>query len=94
MTREEARRKYDTRWWLTATPENIVGFQLFEPALCMDFAAFMEALDKVLGRTVMVQELTRPDLLQKEFRKEKPQPTLEETLAWSAQDKRVLILRK
>lgn len=68
MTKEEAIAKAETHWWLTSTPEEIVGFQLFEEKLCMPFPEFHAAIENVLGRPVWTHEFADCKALQDELR--------------------------
>lgn len=67
MTKEEALAKADTRWWESATNEEIVRFQLYERRLCMPFGRFHEAIEAVLGRPVFTHEFAMWDALQAEY---------------------------
>lgn len=67
MNKAEALVKFATKWWETATPDEIVRFQLYEPRLCMPFAAFHAAVEKVLGRPVWTHEFADADRLRVEF---------------------------
>jgi hypothetical protein len=81
MTREEAMALAETRWWESATDEQIVALQLYEDRLCMDFGVFHEAVERVLGRPVFTDEFAQPDRLQAEFEGKRERPTFEEILA-------------
>lgn len=79
ITREQALIKWNTEWWLTATPEEIVKFQLFTDRLCMPFDKFHEAVEKCLDRPVWTHEFGRDvDGLRKEFLGERLPPTMRE----------------
>lgn len=81
MTYEQAMAKVETKWWETATPHEIVAFQLFEDRLCMPFALYQNSLETVLGRGVQTLELgVMRDELQKEFLGLREAVSLEETL--------------
>lgn len=62
MTKSDAITKAGTGWWKTATPKEIVAFQMFEPLLCMPFDDFHEAVEKVLGYPVFTHEFAFPEL--------------------------------
>ncbi len=63
------------------TDEEIVKFQLYQSRLAMKFSRFHEAIERVLGRPVFTHEFARADLLQAEYEKIRPTPTLEEILS-------------
>jgi len=67
MNREEAIARANTKWWVGKTPKEIVDFQLYEPLLCMDFAAYQKALEQVLGRGVWTHEFADIKGLQAEY---------------------------
>jgi len=52
MNAAEAVAKAKTKWWETATDEEIVRFQLYEERLCMPFGRFHEAVEACLDRPV------------------------------------------
>ena len=91
MTREQAIKLAATGWWKDRTPEDIVGFQLFEELLCMDFGDFHQAVEKALGRPVFTHEFAFADDLRKEFLKDKPAPTFEEIIGLIPKDKLLVI---
>ena len=67
MTKEEAIAKAESGWWKTATPREIVAFQLYEDRLCMPFADYQQAVETVLGRGVWTHEFAAPQYLRAEF---------------------------
>ena len=67
MTREEAVKMADSKWYELKTAEEIVKFQLYEERLCMPFSLFHKAIEEVLGRPVYTHEFARVKNLQKEF---------------------------
>lgn len=67
MTREEAVKMTDSKWYELKTAEEIVKFQLYEERLCMPFPLFHKAIEEVLGRPVYTHEFARVKNLQKEF---------------------------
>ena len=71
MTKEEAIAKADTKWWETATLEEIVAFQLFEERLCMPFGDFHGAVEKVLGRRVWTHEFGNSGQLREEYKRKR-----------------------
>lgn len=56
MTREEAVKLADSKWYETKTAEEIVDFQLYEERLCMPFPLFHKAVEEALGRPVFTHE--------------------------------------
>ena len=78
MTKQEAIALAETSWWLNATDEQIVGFQLFEPLVCVDFDTFQRALENVLGRLVEMSELAHLDRLQAALQGKVPRLTFQE----------------
>lgn len=69
FTADEARQLSELRWYESKTPQEIVGFQLFEDRLCMPFEAFHTAAELALNRQIEPDELrTRRFELQMEYR--------------------------
>lgn len=56
MTKEEAIKLYETRWWEAKTEEEIAEFQIHEPKLCCPFDVFHGAVETWLGRPVWTHE--------------------------------------
>jgi hypothetical protein len=93
MTKEEAIRFADTKWWETVSNKEIVAFQLFENKLCLPFDRYPAAIEDVLGRPVYTHEFgLNVEGLRAEFRKERGPATLEEIIALIPAEKRVLIV--
>lgn len=67
MTKQEAMDLFETKFWETQSPKEIVAFQLFEDKLCMPFGVFHEATEKCLERPVFTHEFASMDLLRDEF---------------------------
>ena len=92
INKEQALAKHASKWWLTATPEEIVRFQLFTDLLCLPFDKFHEAVEKCLGRPVWTHEFGLDlDGLQKELLGEKQAPTMEEILELIPKDKTIIV---
>jgi hypothetical protein len=91
MTRDEAIALAETKWWENATDQQIIGFQLFESKLCMDFGAYHAAVERVLGRPVFTHEFADYASLQREFLGDKPAPTMEEIVNMIPEAKRILV---
>ena len=56
MTRQEALRLVESRFWESMTPAEIAQFQLNEDRLCMPFGVFQAAVERALGRSVVTYE--------------------------------------
>ena len=56
MTREQAIEMYNSNWWLSKSPQEIVKFQMNEDLLCMPFDLFHAAVEEVLDRSVYTHE--------------------------------------
>ena len=67
MTREEAVKLAESKWYEKQTAEEIVAFQLYEERLCMPFPLFHKAAEEALGRPVFTHEFAGVEKLQKEF---------------------------
>jgi hypothetical protein len=91
LTQEQAIRFADSKEYENWTPNQIVDFQLFQKQLCMPFPVFHEALEKVLKRPVFTHEFAFADELRKEYRGDKPAPTLDEIINLIPEEKRVII---
>lgn len=63
MTKEEAIAKSNTKWWKTATQQEIAEFQLREPLLCCPFSIFHKAVEVFMGRPVFTHEFANPTAL-------------------------------
>lgn len=91
LTKEQAVKLAESGWWKDKTPEQIVRFQLFEERLCMDWAPFQMAVEKVLGRSVWTHEFARWDDLKKEYLGAKAAPTFDEILDQIPEAKRIVV---
>lgn len=78
FTKEQAIEVFDSGVWKDWSDEEIVGLQLFQDRLCIPFARFYSAVEKVLGRSVWSHEFAFRDLLIAEYTKERPMPTFED----------------
>ena len=67
MTREEAVKMAESKWYETQTAEEIVAFQLYEERLCMPFPLFHKAVEEALGRPVYTHEFAGVESLRQEF---------------------------
>ncbi len=91
MTKKQAIKLGESKWWEGLSNQDIVMFQLFEKKMCMPFGRFHEAIEAVLGRLVWTHEFARLGNLQKEFLGDKPAPTEQEIMNVIPEDKRLII---
>ena len=91
LTYEQAVALGHSRWWEHIPVEEAALFQLGEPKLCMDFAAFHEGVEKLLGRPVWTHEFADMDALKAELRGDRVAPTPEEVLAMIPVSKRIVV---
>lgn len=93
ITKEQAIKLAESKFYEMLTSDEIVKFQLFEPKLCMPFNVFHEAIEKVLDRPVYTHEFAFIDELKKEYLKEIPTPTLEQIINLIPEEKRLIIFK-
>lgn len=67
MTREDAVKMAESKWYEKKRAEEIVAFQLYEERLCMPFPLFHKAVEEALGRPVFTHEFAYAENLKKEF---------------------------
>ena len=67
MTREEAVKLAESKWYETQTAEEIVAFQLYEERRCLPFPLFHKAVEVALGRPVYTHEFAGVENLRQEF---------------------------
>jgi len=91
MTKYDAMRLYESKFWEKMTLRDRAVFQLHEEKLCMPFGVFHEAMEATLGRPIFTHEFAFPDALRKEMNGEKPAPTFDEILALIPEDKRIIV---
>lgn len=91
LTKEQALKLYNSKFWEEMTYEQIAMFQLFEERLCMPFGIFHKAIEKTLKRPVWTHELASDDI-KKEILGEKEAPTLERIMNLIPEDKRIIVL--
>lgn len=90
--KENAITLFNSGWWKTKTPQEIVRFQLFTNELAMPFSDFHGAMEACLNRGVFTHEFgVNYDGLAREFLGESPAPSLEEILNLIPADKRVIL---
>lgn len=91
MTKDEAIKLYESKFWETMTYEERAKFQLFEKLLCMPFDVFHEAIEKTLGRPVWTHEFVG-DHLKKELLGQSPAPSMEDIINMIPADKRMIVV--
>ncbi len=92
MTKEEAIKLMDTKFWETMTLKERAMFQMFERRLCMPFDVFHEAVEKTLGRPVWTHEFgLNCEGLKKELLGEAPAPTMEDIINMIPAEKRMIV---
>jgi len=95
MTRDEAISLAKTEWWKGLSDRDVVGFQLFEDKLCMDFGTFHEIIERVMGRPIFTHEFAYandPNGLKAEFLGIAPKRSLEDIINLIPEEKRVVVL--
>jgi hypothetical protein len=93
MTREQAIKLAESKFWENMELKDIAKFQLFEEKLCMPFGVFHNAIEKTLDRPVFTHEFgLNVEGLKKELLKEKPMPTIEEIINLIPKDKQIIFL--
>ena len=91
MTKEQAIKLSETRWWEGLDTRAQVMFQLFEDRLCMPFPDFHKAVEEELGRSVWTHEFADADSLRREFLGARQPPTVEEIFAQIPKEKRIIV---
>lgn len=92
MTKEQAIKLFDSKFWENMSFSERAKFQLFEERLCMPFDVFHEAIEKSLGRSVWTHEFgMNCDGLKKELLGEVPAPTMEEIINLIPRGKRIIL---
>ena len=91
ITKAQAKALYGSGWWHDLPPRDVVGFQLFQDRLAMDFGDFHAAVEKALGRSVWTHEFAFVDGLRKEFLGERQPPTFEEIIGLLPPEKVILV---
>lgn len=93
MTKEDAIRLYESKFWEDMDYRQRAIFQMHEEKLCMPFDVFHEAVEKTLGRPVWTHEFgLNYDGIKAELNGKRPAPTMEEIINMIPKDKRVLVI--
>jgi len=67
LSKEQAIKVAESNIWRTWTAEQKAGFQLFQQFLCMDYAAFQDAVRISISRTLHTTELDKLEDIKKAF---------------------------
>lgn len=67
LNKRNAIKFYESELWKQWTDEQIFVFQMMNEVLCVDFDIFHDSVNRSLCRKVYTHELSKPDLLVKEF---------------------------
>lgn len=95
LTKEEAIRLAKNKEWEKWPDKVLVGFQLFQDKLCVDFSAFHAAIERVLERPVFTHEFgLNIDGLIAEFLGKSSAPSLEDVMDMIPKDKKVILIGK
>jgi len=94
MTKKQAIKLAESKFWEKLSYHNRAKFQLFEEKLCMPFSVFHEAMEKVLNRPIWTHEFIKAEELKKEFLKEKKAPSLQEIINLIPSNKRIVVFGK
>lgn len=94
MTKTEAIKLAESKFWETMSFKERAIFQMFEEKLCMPFDVFHEAIEKALNRPVFTHEFgLNPEGLRKELLGESPAPTLEDIINLIPKDKQIILVQ-
>lgn len=91
MTKDEAIKLHDSKFWESLDFRARAEFQLQEIRLCMPFSIFHEAVEKAIGRPVWTHEFAGPTHLLEELRGTKPLRTMQEIIDLIPEGKRILV---
>lgn len=92
MTKEDAIRLAESKFWEGMDYRQRAIFQMHEEKLCMPFDVFHEAVEKTLGRPVWTHEFgMNHEGIKAELNGNGPAPTMEEIINMIPADKRVLV---
>ena len=92
LSKEEAIELAESGKWKDWPDRALVGFQLFQKKMCVDFSAFHAAIERVLERPVYTHEFGMNfDGLVAEFLGESPKPSFQDIMDMIPEDKRIII---
>lgn len=94
LTKKEAIDFYDSKKWDFMTFKEKVDFQLFQDRLCMPFAIFHEAMEKVFNRPIWTHEFAFRDKLIAEYQGKQTAPSMEDIINLIPEDKQIICLIK
>lgn len=92
MTKEEAIKLAESKFWEKLSLEERAEFQLQEERMCMPFSILHEAVEKSMGRPVFTHEFMDPKSLLEELRGNRPPRTMDDILALIPAEKTVIII--
>lgn len=93
MTKEEAIRLAESKFWESMSFHERAVFQINEPLLCMPFEVFHEAVEKSIGRPVFTHEFgLNYDGIKSEIMAGAPSITLQEVIDLIPKDKRIAVI--
>ncbi len=93
MTKEDARKLFESEFWKDMDFKQRAIFQINKERLCMPFDVFHEAVEKTLGRPVWTHEFgLNYDGIKAELNGNGAAPTMEEIINIIPEDKRILIV--
>jgi hypothetical protein len=90
MTKKDAIRMFESKWWKKKTAKEIVEFQLYEKKLCMPFDEFHKAIEEIFERPVWTHEFAYWEKLKKEY-KDKKKPNMKEIMELIPKEKMILV---
>lgn len=91
LTKEQAIEMYYSGVWKEWTAEQVVGFQLFQKRLCIDFSYYKKCMQDVLDRPVYTHEFAFRDELVKEYLGIKKTPSFDDIIDLIPKEKRLVI---
>jgi hypothetical protein len=92
LTKEEAIKLSDSKFWENMSYEEIAKFQMNQPCLCIPFSIVHEAIEKTLNRPVYTHEFAlNYEGLKKELNGGKA-PTFEEIINMISKNKMRIVI--
>lgn len=94
MTKEEAVKLYESKFWEGMNHQERAEFQLFESRLCMPIGVFHEAIEKALDRPVWTHEFASSNIesLRSEFLGDRPAPSFMDIVDLIPKEKRLIVV--